>query len=379
MKSISLFDIINSIGSIKIKTIKTIDLIFGTLITALLKSKPKSLNIPNPPNKILVIRPGGIGDAIFLLPLLRAIKEKISGLKIDILCEKRNVEVFKSQPDLCEKIFCYDKFCSFKQLISKKYDVVIDTEQWHYLSALVAYFIKSRLNVGFATRPLRLKLFNIGIPYDENAYELDNFRNLFISVFLTINNVPTIVDSFKIDQQTIDWAKAQLNTNCVALFLGASIPLRRLTPKQTLDIIKSLIEQSYSVALLGGKDIMHTGQEIKSIINNPQVQNFIGKASLIETAALIKCSQFFIGPDSGIMHLACAVATPVTAIFGPGNVKKWGPQGDKDKIISLDVECSPCTRFGYTVPTCHRNFYCMKKIAFGEADLKRNSQKFSSF
>lgn len=362
MKSISLFDIFNSIGNVKIKAIKIIDLIFGTLIASLLKTKPKIDNIQSPINKILIIRPGGIGDAIFLLPLLRVIKSEPNSLKIDILCEKRNFEVFKSQAEVCDTIFCYDILSDFCQLLNKKYDVIIDTEQWHYLSALVAYFTKSPINVGFATRPLRSKLFNIAISYDENAYELNNFQNLFMLVFSPIRNATTIVSSFKVDQQHLDWAKTQFNKNYVALFLGASIPLRRLTQEQTLDIIKSLVDKSFAIALLGGRDIVKTGQEISSLTSSSQVQNFIGKVSLNETAALIKGSQFFVGPDSGIMHLACAVGTPTTAIFGPGNVKKWGPQGKNDKIVSLHVECSPCTRFGYTVPTCKGSYCCIKKI-----------------
>lgn len=373
MKSIGFFDILNSIGNIKIKTIKMLDLLVGTLIAAVLKSKPKLHNIQSPINKILIIRPGGIGDAIFLLPLLRVLKENLSDLKIDILCEKRNVEVFKSQTNLFNTIFCYDKLSDFRQLFTKEYDVIIDTEQWHYLSALVAYCTKSPINVGFATRPLRSKFFNIPVNYDENAYELDNFRSLFLPIFPIVHDVTSIADSFKIDPKTIRWAKEQLKTNCVALFLGASIPLRRLTQDQTLGIIKSLLEQSYTVALLGGRDIILTGDEITSRINNSQVQNFIGKVTLDETAALIKNSQLFIGPDSGIMHLACAVATPTIAIFGPGNVKKWGPQGERDKIISLYVECSPCTRFGYTVPTCKRSYQCIINSNFDKILKKLNN------
>ncbi|MBF0532497.1 MAG: hypothetical protein HQL23_05295 [Candidatus Omnitrophica bacterium] len=77
---------------------------------------------------------------------------------------------------------------------------------------------------------------------------------------------------------------------------------------------------------------------------------------------MISQSRLFIGPDSGLVHLACGVDTPVVAIFGPGNAKKWAPRGGKHAVMSLKCECSPCTLFGYTVPTCQGRYPCMKKI-----------------
>ena len=90
-RKIGLADIFCSIGSGKIKIIKFADLVLGTLLAWLVKAKPSaSGGFKDPLNKILVIRPGGIGDAIFLLPFLRAIKKNDPTLKIDVLCEKRN-------------------------------------------------------------------------------------------------------------------------------------------------------------------------------------------------------------------------------------------------------------------------------------------------
>ena len=80
----------------------------------------------------------------------------------------------------------------------------------------------------------------------------------------------------------------------------------------------------------------------------------------MQSATLIQQSSLFIGPDSGLMHLACAVDVPVIAIFGPGNLAKWGPKGEKHKVITENVPCAPCTRFGYTVPTCKGSYHCMK-------------------
>jgi ADP-heptose:LPS heptosyltransferase len=64
--------------------------------------------------------------------------------------------------------------------------------------------------------------------------------------------------------------------------------------------------------------------------------------------------------------VACAVGTPVVAVFGPGHLKKWQPQGQRHSIITNNVACAPCTAYGYTVPTCHGTFHCMRGINMSE-------------
>ena len=48
-----------------------------------------------PGGRVLVVRPGGIGDAVLLLPMLRALREAVPGSAVDVLCESRNAPVFE--------------------------------------------------------------------------------------------------------------------------------------------------------------------------------------------------------------------------------------------------------------------------------------------
>lgn len=367
MKSrpIRIWDIFNSTGGWKLKAIKFGDLLLGSCLARAVRGRSHSCPRPMPFQRILVIRPGGIGDAIFLLPFLRRIREEQPDLKIDILCEKRNVQIFSSQNGICDEIFCYDQAGSFRSFLRKSYDVIIDTEQWHFLSALVSYFMPCLYTIGFGSRSLREKLFNLAVVYDNDVYEIENFKKLFLPLFPSVQAVNGISNSFLIEEKTLAWAKQQPTGAALSIFIGASIPLRRLTRTQSLGIIRHGLSRNLSVLILGGKDVSAEGT---AEFAGPGVVNFTGTTSLLQTAALIKRSNFFIGPDSGIMHLACAVGTPVIAIFGPGNLKKWGPKGEKDKVFTLNVECSPCTRFGYTVPTCHGSYRCVRDIKLDDID-----------
>lgn len=366
--SVSFSDIIFSLGSWRIKVIKLLDFTLGGCLAAVLRGKRSASEPPSQPRSMLVIRPGGIGDAVFLLPLLKKIQETRPGLVVDILCEKRNVQVFRSQMHLCRTVFCYDIPTDLRGLRrAGRYDIIVDTEQWHYLSAATAYFLRGQYTTGFATRPLREKFFDRPIAYKANAYELENFKALFAFLLGDCQDFQDIRLSYSVRPSLLSWAEEKVSSDkTAALFIGASITPRRLTKGQCVESIRSLFSKGYSVVLLGGGDVVGAGREVEEEIKDPRLLNFVGQASLEETAALIQRARVFIGPDSGIMHLACAVGTPVIAIFGPGNLPKWGPKGERDRVVTLNVACSPCTRFGYTVPTCHGTYKCMREIQSGD-------------
>lgn len=67
-----------------------------------------------------------------------------------------------------------------------------------------------------------------------------------------------------------------------------------------------------------------------------------GRTSLPVLAGVLARSSLFVGTDSGVMHLACAVGVPVAAIFGPTDHRVTGPQGDRHRIVRLDLPCAPC-------------------------------------
>jgi len=359
----------------------------GSLLAALVSPKPDK-EIEGEVRSILVIRPGGIGDAIFLLPFLRLLKEQRPEIAVDILAEKRNAPVFLSQPGLYRKVYCYDDFHSFFSLLTgdgrsasyagetspiggrashesratSHYQVIIDSEQWHYLSALVAYFLNPAVSIGFASRPLRLKLFNKKIPYTINAYEIENFKNLFIPLLPEASGVCNIENYLQLDPELTAWANAEITAPSATLLLGASIAERRLTGEQISTIIRCLHDKNLNVLLLGGKDVSSRSEQFAKGAEGKGVKNYSGKISLLQNAALIKQSRLFIGPDSGLMHLAVAVGTPVVAIFGPGNAAKWAPRGERHTVISTNESCSPCTLFGYTIPMCKNAYPCLQKL-----------------
>ena len=73
-----------------------------------------------------------------------------------------------------------------------------------------------------------------------------------------------------------------------------------------------------------------------------KLRDLTGKTSLVELAALLQRAQLFVGIDSGIMHLAAAMGTPVVGIFGPTDPQHTGPAGERSVVVRRELQCSPC-------------------------------------
>ena len=156
----------------KIEGLKKFDSVFGRLACSASKLfvTPRIERNSESP-KILVIRPGGIGDAVLLFPALKELRKKFPESAIDILAEKRNAGIFALCPDISSVILYDDKPPSgLTSVIRGKYDIVIDTEQWHRLTAAVSYMTGAPIRAGFQTNE-RAELYTHKAPYSQDDYE----------------------------------------------------------------------------------------------------------------------------------------------------------------------------------------------------------------
>ena len=79
-------------------------------------------------------------------------------------------------------------------------------------------------------------------------------------------------------------------------------------------------------------------------------------------AAIAKKSALFVGNDSGAMHIASTVGTPVVALFGPSSPREWGPRGGPVEVLYKEIDCRSCFH-----PTCTRGEEnCMRLLTVHE-------------
>jgi len=314
---------------------------------------------------ILIIRPGGIGDAVLLIPAIIALKNAYPHACISVLAEKRNSAIFSLCPEV-DAIFNYDKPAEIFAVLRGTYDVVIDTEQWHRLSAVVARCLRATQSIGFATNE-RKKLFTHAIGYSHDAYEVRSFKELLTPLMGTVSANPD-ANFLMIPTDAARHATQMLESfsgkRVVALFPGGSIPERRWGSDRFHILAQLLMKRGYAVVVVGGDDDRESGAEITRNLGINAI-TLCGKSSLIETAAVLQEAAILISGDSGILHIGYGLGIKTVALFGPGIEIKWAPRGKNHVAINKNLSCSPCTKFGYT-PHCKNDAACMKQISAAE-------------
>lgn len=348
----------------KITTLKFLDSLIGTpLVHTARLLVPTRKNLSEV-ERILFIRPGGIGDAVLLVPAIKAIKQKYPEAQIDILAEKRNYGVFALCPEI-RNVYLYDRPKELWKAVHNVYDVVIDTEQWHRLSAVVSRLTRAPVSIGFDTNERR-KLFTHRIPYSHDDYEAESFLHL-IEPVAGKSVFETDKPFLSVPPELTNKARASLGLlsglRTVAIFPGGSIPERQWGAERFHRVAMELAGKGYGVIVVGGKEDVRDGEAISQGI--PGAINLCGRLSLPETAAVLKEAELLITGDSGIMHIGYGLGVRTLALFGPGMEKKWAPMGLDCAIINKHLDCSPCTKFGYT-PVCKKGVECMNLIAVEE-------------
>ena len=112
----------------------------------------------------------------------------------------------------------------------------------------------------------------------------------------------------------------------------------------------------YRIILFGhGPDESETVEKMKE--KEVDFINLWGRTTLRELFAGIAACGLFITNDSGPMHAAAALGTPLVAVFGPTNPETTGPLSDKAVIVRKEIDCSPCVK-----KKCPTDLECMKRV-----------------
>jgi len=97
-----------------------------------------------------------------------------------------------------------------------------------------------------------------------------------------------------------------------------------------------------TIVLTGGPGDRALVDEIRPALGGLPIIDAVGALDLVDLAALLAELDVLVTGDTGPMHLAAAMNTPVVALFGPSNPDRYGPLGTKSRVLRIDLPCSPC-------------------------------------
>lgn len=329
--------------------------------------------------KILLIKQTSLGDVLHMTPVIRALKKWKPESEIDIVTDKRALEILKNNPYINKlyvlDIYKYEKeifksplkffstikefFSHIKEVRKKKYDIAIDLQGLER-SVIFLYLCKAKKK--YAKGKWAFVKSNYYV--DINAIVgLISFLKFFDcpndGVDLDYFLPETIEEDFN---KTIERIKQTKNFEIEKDYIVFSPFSRWETKDLSVNKAREIIAEIKKL-----KDIQiivsatsDYNKECKEIVEGfDNVLDSSGLFNLTELAYLIKNSKCMLTVDSFPMHTGCAFKKPLIAIFGPTSEIRVGPIAENSEVFRADnIECEKC----YKRKNCQNNHICIENI-----------------
>ena len=319
--------------------------------------------------KILIIAPQWVGDIVIAHGLFQTLYIQYADrLVLDVYAPDWAHDLIARMPEVNEcisysvshgKLNLYQRIKDSKYIRERQYQQVFVLTN-SFKSALIPFLARIKKRTGFIGEQ-RYFLLNDIYKLNKSSYPrlIDRFVALAYSCKLP-SYIP--VPKLRIDanQQLILLQRFNLNPNVpiIALCPGAEYGVSKRWPvKHFAALIDLIMQHNYQVIILGGPKDTMLGNEI---LHNTQYKplNLCGQTILAEVIDIIGCAKYVVTNDSGLMHIASAVAIPVIAVYGSSSYKYTPPLAKNAQVVSLELECSPCFQ-----RTCRYGHYkCLTDI-----------------
>ena len=280
------------------------------------------VNENNTSISICILRLSSIGDVTHVIPIISTLQKKYKNPTITWVIGKVEYELVKNLSNI--NFVVIDKNDTINSIMNlrsyfkdQNFDVVFHMQK-SLRSKLIANIIKGRIDVTFNE-----------IETDAN-HVLDHFFK-----FLEKININDKFLDWKIDELLSNDKNNSINKN-----LNESVPFIAINPFTSIRnnnfrewdfnnflTISEYCKNEYSLnTVLLGKTSQEKSNEIENDLdNNQSIINLINKTSLLEMLSILNKSQFYIGPDSGTLHMARMIDLPVIGLYATSNPLRTGP------------------------------------------------------
>ena len=317
---------------------------------------------------ILVVRFGSIGDILLTTPLLRAIRTKWPGARLTFLTKRQYMPLVSDNPNVTEVfgVAPQDTVRSVAaQIRTVRYTHRLDLQGG--LRTATLRLLARGPWTNYSNRRVARELLirfkhntygeHVPVPerYFEAAADLDVTPD---------GGPPEFFLNPVAEEKAAGWlARAGVGTTrpLVAIAPGAAHATKRWPAEHWIKLVRQITGTGADIVALGGPEDSALGAEIAAR-GGTHVASATGDLSLQETGAVLKRAAALISGDTGVMHMATGVGTPVVALFGP-TVRQFGffPYNAHASVVERDLRCRPCSSHGSE--SCPlRHHLCMREI-----------------
>jgi heptosyltransferase I len=336
--------------------------------------------------KILLLKPSSLGDVVQALPVLRLLKRQLPASQIYWWIDSHLASLLEGDPDLAGVVrferrrwaaprHWGEMWRAVRWLRQQDFDWVIDL-QCLMRSGIFAWLANGKLSIGLDEPREGARGF-----YDliiQRPSPLTHAADWYLRVlpalgvpadgdFQWLPPRPAVAESVR-----RQWPVAA--ARWIVLQPGARWINKRWPAESYAELVRLLApaKPGFRFAVLGGQEDRPLG-EVIARADPARCLDLTGRLSLPEMVEWIRLSQLMVTNDTGPMHVAAALGTPVVALLGPTEPRRTGPYRQLEHVLQLNLPCVPCLK-----PRCRyvKPFECLRALppaAVADAVQKRLS------
>ena len=304
--------------------------------------------------RICLIKPSALGDVVQALPVLTALRVRFPRAHIAWVVNSSYAKLLAGHPCL-DEIIAFERgpagpssaatWRAFRDLCGslrqRRFDLVCDI-QGLFRSGLMTWATRAPRRVGLADAREGSQWFYTDIVpiVDGQMSAVDRYWSVAQAL-----GVGESARQFQIhiDVSDQDWAERQVPVSiapCVAIHVGARWMTKRWPTEHFSEIARRLDREfAANLVLVGGPEDCDAAERIAGVVSGCCV-NLVGKTSLKQLAAVLRRVHLLLSNDSGPMHLAAALGTPVAALFTCTSTQRARPYGNGHVLFTTNVWCA---------------------------------------
>jgi ADP-heptose:LPS heptosyltransferase len=325
----------------------------------------------------------GMGDVLMTTPALKILKKSLPDYSITYCTLNKGIaSLLKNNSDI-DKIVHYDFFGAKKITELIRYI----WEQTFRYSHTITFYPSNRIHYNVVSlltgAPNRIGHQYLRMNFSQGNWlknrtikEIDTLHCVeenvkllsFFNIAADMHSIPSMsitLDSSEIQAGALLKSKFSGNKYCIGVHAGTSILKGHVARRWPMEYFAKTVLKipDAHFLLFGTKEELEANQYI--LDNTPKGQvTFVADKSIREVASVIKACDAFLSNDSGLMHLAAAVGTPVISLIGPTNPSYIRPWGVKHKVLTAKAPCSPCFVYSPKSLSCSQKskFHCLHDL-----------------
>ncbi|MCD6384267.1 lipopolysaccharide heptosyltransferase II [Candidatus Sumerlaeota bacterium] len=324
-------------------------------------------------DKIVIKSTNWVGDTILTTPSIRLLRRQFPKARIVAIARQWVADLLVDNPDI-DELWIENKLTnplSFLRLAhrmrSQRFDLGISFPN-SFVSALTLWAGGVRYRIGY-DRDHRGWLLSERIKVTDRilrVHQVEYYLNLLRPICDVDNAERNLV--LPVNEQVAKEVKEfllnrdidlQRNRPLIGINPGAFYGSAKRWLPERYAVVADYIQQKHNATVIvtGIAQERPIAEEVISGTKSKNIHNLAGEVSLRQLIALLSFLDLYITNDSGAMHIASAVGTPVVAIFGSTDWVTTAPYSQKAVIVRKETECAPCL-----LRECPGDHRCMTAI-----------------